>query len=88
MVLELNWDTNNDFLVYEFADIIAVASKLEITKRNILCVSAMFYDLLGFICPIVSQFRLIFQSLCVKKLEWDSPLPLHYAVQRKKFFKN
>ena len=42
MVLELNWDTNNDFLVYEFADIIAVASKLEITKRNILCVSAMF----------------------------------------------
>ena len=41
-VLGLNWDTNNDFLVYEFADIIAVTSKLEITKRNILCVSAMF----------------------------------------------
>ena len=35
-VLGLNWDTNNDFLVYKFADIIAVASKLEITKRNIL----------------------------------------------------
>ena len=31
-VLGLNWDTNNGFLVYEFADIIAVASKLEITK--------------------------------------------------------
>ena len=88
MVLGLNWDTNNDFLVYEFADIIAVASKLEITKRNILRVSAMFYDLLGLICPIVSQFRLIFQSLCVKNLVWDSPLPLHYAVRRKKFFKN
>ena len=28
----INWDTNNDFLVHEFADIIAVASKLEITK--------------------------------------------------------
>ena len=88
MVLGLNWDTNNDFLVDEFADIIAVASKLEITKRNILCVSAMFYDLLGLICPIVSQFRLIFQSLCVEKLEWDSPLFLHYAVRKKKFFKN
>ena len=39
-VLGINWDTNNNFLVYEFADIIAVASKLEITKRNILRVSA------------------------------------------------
>ena len=28
----INWDTNNNFLVHEFADIIAVASKLEITK--------------------------------------------------------
>ena len=79
-VLGLNWDTNNDFLVYDFADIIAVASKLEITKRNILRVSAMFYDPLGLICPIVLQFRLIFQSLCAEKLEWDSPLPLHYAA--------
>ena len=41
-VLGINWDTNNDFLVYEFADIIAFASKLEFTKRNILLVSAMF----------------------------------------------
>ena len=87
-VLGLNWDTNNDFLVYEFADIIAVASKLEITKRNILRVSAMFYDPLGLICPIVLQFRLIFQSLCAEKLEWDSPLPLHYAVQWKKLLNN
>ena len=52
-VLGINWDTNNDFLVYEFANIIAVASKLEITKRNIHCVSTMFSDPLGLICPIV-----------------------------------
>ena len=44
----------------------------------------MFYDSLGLICPIVLQFRLIFQSLCTEKVEWDSPLPLHYAVQWKK----
>ena len=79
-VLRINWDTNNDLLVYEFADIIAVASKLEITKRNILRVSAMFYDPLGLIYPIALQFRLIFQSLCAEKGEWDSPLPLRYAV--------
>ena len=87
-MLGLNWDTNSDFLVYKFAEIIAVASKLEITKRNILCVSVMFYDPWGLICPIVLQFRLIFQSLCAEKLEWDSPLPLHYAVQWKKLLNN
>ena len=72
-VLGINWDINNDFLVYEFADIIAVASRLEITKRNILRVSIMLYNPLGLICPIVLQFGLIFQSLSAKKLEWDSP---------------
>ena len=87
-VLGINWDTNNDFLVYEFADIIAAASKLEITKRNILRVSAMFCDPLGLIYPIVLQFRLISQSLCSQKIEWDSPLPLHYAVQWKKLLNN
>ena len=86
-VLGINWDTN-DFLVYEFDDIIAVASKLEITKRNILRVSAMFSNTLGLICPIVLQFKLIFQSLCAEKVEWDSPLSLHYAVQWKKLLNN
>ena len=87
-VLGLNWDTNNDFLVYKFGDIIAVASKLEITKRNIPRVLAMFYDPLGLICSIVLQFRLIFQSLCAEKLEWNSPLPLHHSVQLKKLLNN
>ena len=87
-VLGINWDTNNNFLVYEFADIIAVASKLEITKRNILRVSALFYDPLGLICPIVSQFRLIFQSSCAEKVEWNSPIPLHYVIQWKNSLNN
>ena len=74
-VLGVNWHANNDFLIYEFADIIDAASKLEITKRDILRVSAMFYDPLGLICHIFLQFRLIFQSLCAEKEEWDCPLP-------------
>ena len=87
-MLGTNWDTNNDFLVYEFANIIAVASKLEITKRKILRVSAMFYDPLRLTCPIVLQFKLIFQSLCAKTVEWDSLLSLHYVVQWKKLLNN
>ena len=82
-MLGLNWDTNNDFLVYEFVEIIAVASKIEITNRNIFRVSAMFYDPFGLIRPILLQFRLIFQSLCAEKLKWDSPLPLDYSYPNK-----
>ena len=48
----------------------------------------MFYEPFGLICPIVLQFRLIFQSLCAEKLEWDSPLPLYYAVEWKKLLNN
>ena len=48
---EINWNTNNDFLVYKFADMTTFASKLEITKRNI-PLSVMFYNLLGLICLI------------------------------------
>ena len=48
----------------------------------------MFYNPLGLICPVVLQFRLIFQSLCAEKLEWDSPLPLYYAVEWKKLLNN
>ena len=39
-------------------------------------------------CPIVFQFRLIFQSLCAEKVEWDSPLHLHYTVQWKNLLNN
>ena len=48
----------------------------------------MFYEPFGLICPIVLQFRLIFQSLCAEKLEWESLLPLDHAVQWKKLLNN
>ena len=48
----------------------------------------MFYDPSGLVFPIVLQFRLIFQSLCAEKVEWDSRLPLHYAIQWKKLLSN
>ena len=38
--------------------------------------------------PTVLQFRLKFKPLRAKKLEWGSPLPLHYSVQWKKFLNN
>ena len=46
-VLGVNWNATTDKFVFEFSKIINIASKLNVTKRNLLKVSAMFFDPLG-----------------------------------------
>ena len=35
----------------------------------------MFYDLLGLVSPVVLQSKLIHQSLCKEKINWDTIVP-------------
>ena len=71
-VLGLNWNNFRDEFKFEFTDLVKSASELPATKRNILKVTAMFYDPLGLISPIVLQSKLVYQSLCKEKLTWDT----------------
>ena len=70
-VLGLNWDTGADDFIFDFENICRTAEKLDVTKRNVLRIAAMFFDPLGLISPITLQPKLIFQELCRNKLEWD-----------------
>ena len=70
-VLGLNWDTGADDFIFDFENICRTAEKLDVTKRNILRIAAVFFDPLGLISPITLQPKLIFQELCRNKLEWD-----------------
>ena len=70
-VLGLNWDTGADDFIFDFENICRTAEKLDVTKRNILRIAAMFFDPLGLISPITLQPKLIFRELCRNKLEWD-----------------
>ena len=36
----------------------------------------MFFDRLGFLCPIVLQSKLIFNKICILKTGWNSEVPL------------
>ena len=45
-----------------------------ITKRTLLCIAASIFDPLGFLSPYVIKFKMIFQWLCVNRVEWDEPL--------------
>ena len=69
-VLGLNWDTRADDFIFDFENICCTAEKLNVTKRNILRITAMFFDILGLISPFTLQPKLIFQELRRNKLEW------------------
>ena len=45
------------------------------TRRGILSIVSSVYDPLGFAAPFIFQAKLILQDLCLKKLDWDEPIP-------------
>jgi len=60
--------------VYNFAHFIEQLRLISITK-SVLKLSASIYDPLGFLCPITSRLKAIFQMLCKDKLDWDTDVP-------------
>ena len=48
---------------------------LDPTKRNIFNLVGKFYDPVGILAPVVVKFKMVLQTMCEAKLEWDQPLP-------------
>ena len=63
-ILGIPWNTSSDKFIMKFEKLIAQMKAMIITKRNILKVSASFYDPLGWIMPLVIRARAIFQAIC------------------------
>ena len=62
-------------LVFDFSEICETYKTLDITKRNVLKILAMFYDLIGLLQPILINLKRLFQEICKQKLSWDELLP-------------
>ena len=73
-VLGVRWDVASDHFTFNVDDIACLAKELEPTKRHIVSIVGRFYDPLGFLSPVVVQFKMLFQQLCDSKLDWDQPL--------------
>ena len=73
-VLGLNWDTQEDCLVYKLDDLISFINALPPTKRSLLRISAKIFDPLGFISPVTIAAKMLFQQVCAHKSDWDQPL--------------
>ncbi len=67
--------------MFDLGRVIELASECTPTKRNIVRLSAKFYDPIGFMSPITVQFKIIFQELCAEKLNWDKEVPHDLKVK-------
>ena len=79
-MLGLTWCMENDTFVFKFNNLVTLAKHLKPAKRNILLISAMFYDPIGLISPIILQFKLIFHKLSTGKYDWDTELPSNFVT--------
>ena len=73
-ILGVRWNPQTDHLIFSVSDIAQAAQSVQPTKRNVVSVVGRFYDPLGFLAPVVLRFKLLFQRLCVNKMDWDQPL--------------
>lgn len=47
---------------------------LPVTRRSILKVIAGMYDPIGLLSPVLVGMKVLFQELCMSKVEWDERL--------------
>ena len=73
-ILGLSWNVNEDEFCYDLQEMITFAKSLLPTKRSVLKVSVKLFDPLGLLSPFVISTKVLFQRLCVHKIEWDQAL--------------
>ncbi|XP_048580427.1 uncharacterized protein LOC116614572 [Nematostella vectensis] len=73
-VLGHEWNCKNDEFRFDLERLADKAAGVNVTKRNTLKVMASMYDPLGIVSPIMVSMKVLFQELCVEKLDWDEEL--------------
>ena len=73
-ILGLNWDVETDSLYYEFDEIQRYARMLPPTKRTVLKLVAKIFDPLVPLSVFTVKLKVMFQSLCKDKTDWDEEL--------------
>ena len=73
-ILGVNWNVETDDLYYEFSEIQRYARMLPPTKRTVLKLVAKIFDPLGLLSAFTIKLKMMFQSLCKDKTDWDEEL--------------
>ena len=73
-LLGLYWSTLTDMFYFDFRDVIAFFKTLPPTKRTVLRVLTKVFDPLGLLSPFTVGTKILFQTLCKRKINWDDVL--------------
>ena len=57
-VLDVWWNLDNDQVVFDLRETANLARIIDPTKRNFVSVAAKFYDPMGFLSPIIIEFKI------------------------------
>ena len=80
-LLGLGWRASADEFYFDPSTILS-AQRYPMTRRRVLSLSSMLYDVLGFLQPFTLQSRLIIKQLWeIKSLKWDDEIPLPIQQQ-------
>ena len=73
-VLGLNWDTAVDEFFFDLTELYDFGKSLPETKRSVLKLTAKIFDPIGFLTPFTVELKILFQELCLDKVNWDASL--------------
>ena len=73
-VLGLNWDTASDKFFFDLFDLCNFGSSLSATKRSVLTLTAKIFDPIGFLTPFTIEMKILFQDLCLERIDWHGEL--------------
>ena len=81
-VLGLDWNFDNDTVLFDFRPTLKKAKAMKQTKREVLSLMAGVFDPLGLISPVQFSMKVLFQELCKENVGWDDepkgPLKLRW----------
>ena len=70
-VLGLPWDLESDSISFSFEKLVERARGMRPTKRNLLSLLAGLFDPLAVNSPMIVPMKMLFQTLCCEKRDWD-----------------
>ena len=73
-ILGVQWDFLRDTFTFNIGDVSHYMENSEPTKRNVVSMTARFFDPLGVVSPVTILFKVFFQRLCEAGVGWDAPL--------------
>ena len=84
-ILGIYWDVIQDEFHYDLSELIKYAEALPATKRSVLKLSAKIFDRIGLLSTFTISMKILFQRLCIEKVNWDESLEGEALAKWKSF---